>query len=106
MKAKYDIYIRKDLQAYLDKEANRSGLINDLLAKHFRDVAKKVNDFHQVGIKTTTVVVETDQGISTVVTPNKKDVERFRTRTTAYECKNGHLANQSGKCLQKGCKYA
>ena len=42
MKPKYDIYIRKDLRERFDKEPNKSGLVNELLAAHYS--GKPVND--------------------------------------------------------------
>jgi hypothetical protein len=110
MKAKYDIYIRKDLQEDLDKEPNMSGLINDLLAEHFKKVAKQISDFHTVGIRSKHKVVTADKGMASVVTPDPGDVKVFKKRiekVSAGFCKNGHpIPEGYFKCLGKGCKYS
>lgn len=110
MKAKYDIYIRKDLQEDLNNEPNMSGLINELLAEHYKKVASVVKNFSDVGIKSKTELVTTKDSIAHVVTPDPVDVSAFKERIERVSsgfCKEGHpIPSGRSKCLGKGCKYS
>lgn len=86
MKAKYDVYIRKDLQDFLDAEDNRSGLINELLAKHYEKIAKKQEDLATVGIRSSVKHEVKDNKVVSTVVPNKGDVSNFKHKIkTSYQ---------------------
>lgn len=83
MKPKYDIYIRTDLRERFDKEPNKSGLVNELLAAHYS--GKPVND--------------------TQVKPTApfKEIVKETSRKDDYKlCPHGYPAN--GWSCRKGCK--
>jgi len=106
MKAKYDIYIRKDLQPLLDEEENMSGLINDLLYEHFENVYKKQEDFALAGIRSTVTHQTKGNKVLSTVTPNKVDIEKVKEDVAKIkplvkllgECPRHHIDRSVCKC--------
>lgn len=91
------IYIAKDLEEQVDKEPNVSGLINSLLAEHFKKVLQKKADFATVGIRSEVKHDFQENKLVSTVTPNDKDIKKFQKKIKL--CKHGWPL---GECLDKG----
>lgn len=91
MKAKYNLYIQKDLQPLLDKESNMSGMINKLLREHYNKVGKRV--------ELNTINQEPKR-------PGKLEIQPEPMLDRILECPNGHrIPEGRDRCLGKKCKY-
>lgn len=74
----YTLYIKNNS---FDKEKNKSGLVNELLAEHY-DIHPKVDNLVKIMSSKTKI-------------------------SNTLFCKNGHpIPEGRDKCLGKGCKYA
>lgn len=75
MKAKYDIYIRKNLQARLDQEPNMSGLINDLLEKYYDKQQVKIEPLET---KPSPLSVTIERVKEIIDTPDEEKVDTIK----------------------------
>ena len=105
-----NIYINVGNKINLDKETNKSGLINHLLELHYEMVRpgsfkEEVHDDHidtsyYVEAKPPKVIKSSEDALEAV-----KSI--FPEARTVGFCKNGHLLQPGrDRCSQKGCKYS
>lgn len=85
----YTIYIKHDA---FDTEPNKSGLVNQLLKKHYFDNTTK----------------ETDPIPDTKPPLSLNDVKEIKAKQANMKmCPNGHpIPEGRSKCMGKGCKHA
>jgi hypothetical protein len=102
------IYLTKTNQDSLENEPSKSGLINRLLADYYNkrievEVDPNVPPGIMYGIpkRNSGKIIKTPKDVGEALKPLVDD----RTQVT-YLCKNGHISDENGKCLQKGCKHA
>lgn len=107
------IYISTNVAEKFDKESNKSGLVNELLGKHYGQVSTRINNNGHVYVEAERAAIRTDEasavvmGIITPVAASTERVSRPEARSTNGVCKiHGTPLTDNGKCLQKGCKYS
>lgn len=110
MKQKYDIYIRSSIRSIFDKESNKSGLVNDLLIKHFasKQLLDKTNSEFKYGDDPDKATNLTKVSETVIKIPNDVAAEQGKLKSRSMQfCKEGHpIPEGRSKCTGKGCKYA
>ena len=107
----YTIYIAASNDKEFKAEENKSGLVNELLDRHYRKNSPLSPNGEDVyTAKKLVPMTPPDSG----TTRRTLEETAFQIKPEAFQkrqesrgtCKNGHILGLNGKCLQKGCKYA
>lgn len=98
-------YLDEEVVKALDKEKNKSSIVNDIMRKHYLNIRQEAADFDAAGIRYKTENKFENNTIKTTIKPNEEDVEKFK-KEVGLNCKiHGTRMDVNGYCTQKKCKY-